>query len=154
MNRAKIIFLLPILVLLLASCGPSIVVENKTRFAVRVVVTTPNGSDVVSPTPGESSVVDGAEGSYRATAIPDADWIEWAKSTRKVLNEQLANSENLTGPQLLDLVQRLKDIAKRMDEFTKSAGKGASCSGSLSSDSGGNVVVSQAPDGTLVVSCK
>lgn len=154
MNRLKIILLLAVLVLLLAGCGPEVVVENKTGFAIRVVVTSADGSEVVSPTPGESSSVSVSEGSYRATAIPDADWIEWAKLTRKVLNDQLANSQNLTGPQLLDVIQRLKDIAARMQQFEQAAGAGARCDSSASSDSTGLVTVSQSPSGALVAACK
>lgn len=153
MNRIKGIVVL-ILAAVISGCGPSVVVQNNTKFAIRVVITTPDGSEVVSPTPGESSTVDAAEGSYRATAIPDADWIEWAKLTRKVLNDQLANSDNLTGPQLLEVIRRLKDIAARMQQFESAAGVGASCGGALSSDADGLVTVSQAANGTLVVSCK
>ncbi len=135
-------------------CGPTVVVENKTKIPVRVVVTTADGSEVVSPSPGESSTVDASEGSYRAVAIPDADWIEYAKLTRKVLNDQIANSENLSGPQLLEVVRRLKEIAERMDQFTKAAGTSAGCGGSVTSDSTGIVTVSAGPDGKLAVSCK
>jgi len=142
-------------VLWLVGCAPSVVVENRTGFAVRVVVTSANGSEVLSPSPGESSVAEVAEGSYRATAIPDAEWIENAKATRKFLNDQLANSENLTGPQLLDVIQRLKNIAARMQQYESTAGVGASCSGAVSSDGGdGLVVISTAANGALVVSCR
>jgi len=139
----------------LVGCAPSVVVENKTGFAVRVVVTSANGSEVVSPSPGESSSAEVAEGTYRVTVIPDAEWLDHAKATRKFLNDQLANSGNLTGAQLLDVIQRLKDIAARMQQFESTAGGGASCSGAVSSDGGGGVAtITTAANGALVVACR
>ena len=57
MNRHKQFLILIVTAILLASCGPSIVVENKTSFSVRVVVRDGGNSEVVSPSPGESSTV-------------------------------------------------------------------------------------------------
>ena len=154
MNRNILLAGLIVGAVLLVGCAPSVVVENKTGFAVRVVVHSAGRSEVVSPSPGESSVAEVEEGPYLATAIPDADWIEWAKLTRKVLNDQLTNSDQLTGPQLLEVVRRLKDIAARMQQY-ESAGIGASCSGAVSSDGGdGKVVISTAANGALVATCR
>jgi len=154
MNRQKILFVLIIAAVLLVSCGPSIVVENKTTIPVRVIVRAGGRSEVVSPSPGESSSVEASEGAYRVTVILDAEWIEYAKLTRKVLNDQLADSDKLTGPQLLEVIRRLKDIAQRMQQFEQAAGSAASCGGTLTQDSTGLVVVSTADTGKLVVSCR
>lgn len=154
MNRHKHFLILIVAAILLASCGPSIVVENKTSIPVRVVVRAGGKSEVVSPSPGESSTVEANEGTYRATVIPDAEWIEYAKLTRKFLNDQLANSDKLTGAQLLEVIRRLKDVAQRMQQYEQAAGSSASCGGSLSEDSTGLVVVSTASTGVLVISCK
>ncbi len=154
MNRKKLFLILIVTAILLASCGPSIVVENKTSFPVRVIVKASGHSSMLSPSPGESSSVEASEGAYRATVIPDAEWIEYAKLTRKVLNDQLANSDKLTGAQLLEVIRRLKDIAQRMQQYEQAAGSAASCGGSLTQDSTGLVVVSTADTGVLVISCR
>src|SRR5260221_3525818 len=142
MKRSNFLAACLFLAILLAACGPTITVQNKTGFAVRAIVKHAGGSDVVSPTPGESSSVNAEEGAYTVTAIPDADWISYAQTVRKLLNEQLANADNLTGPQLLDVVRRLKDIASKMQQFESAAGQGASCSSSVSQDSNGLVPIS------------
>jgi hypothetical protein len=138
---------------LIAGCGPAITVENKTDIPVRAIVTSGGKSQVLSPSPGESSIADAEEGAYRVAVIPDAEWIEYAKLTRKVLNEQVAQADSLTGPQLLEVVRRLKDIAVRMKEFENAAGSQAGCAGSISSDGGGLVTVSTGNNGALVVRC-
>jgi len=138
---------------LIAGCGPVIVVQNNTRIPVRAVVTSNGRSEVLSPSPGESSTAEAGEGPYTVTVIPDQEWIDYARATRKFLNDQLANSDNLTGPQLLQVVQRLKAVAAQMQEFENAAGKSQSCSGTLTSDGGGSVQVSTGADGALVVSC-
>lgn len=153
MSRFIWLVLLGGLALLSVSCGPAIVVENKTNFVVRVIVSGSDGHEVVSPSPGESSTVEMAEGRYTATAIPDSDWIEYAKIKRQVLNEQLANADNLTGAQLLKVVNDLKEIALAMQQFEQ-AGVGASCSGALTQDGGGLVQVSVGGNGQLVVACR
>lgn len=154
MKRTHLLLACLCLAVLLAACGPTITVTNNTGFGVRAIVHSTAGVDVVSPTPGNSSTVDAVDGAYNVTVINDQDWINYAQVVRKLLNEQLANSDNLTGPQLLNVVQRLKDIAAKMQQFQAAAGKGASCSGSLSSDAGGTVTVSLATDGSLFVSCR
>ena len=154
MNRALKIFASVVMVGWLAGCGPSVIVSNNTRVPVRVIVTTGAGREALSPTPGESSSVDAAEGPYSATAIPDDEWIAYAKAVRKDLNEQLANSDKLTGPQLLDVIRRLKDIAARMQQYENAAGSSAKCGGTITQDSGGVVTVSVAADGKLILSCK
>jgi hypothetical protein len=137
------------------SCGgPTITVQNNTKFPVRVVVSSGGKSQSLSPSPGESSSADADEGPYRAYAVPDADWINYAKDVRKYLNDQLAHSDQLTGPQLLDVVRRLKDIAERMTQYEQAAGSGTGCSGSMTSDHDGLVEVSTKSNGGLLVICK
>ncbi len=156
MSKKAIGAILLLMTALVVACGPFVTVENKTKIPVRVVVTSPGRSDVLSPSPGESSSAEVDEGAYSVAVIPDQEWIEYAKLTRQVLNDRLANSQNLTGAQLLDVVQRLKDIASKVQQFEQAAaGKGAGCRGSVGSDSGGGrVQVNIGVDGTLVVSCK
>lgn len=155
MNRRMSFLALSVIVILLAGCAPFVVVENRTTVAVRVVVTSSTGSEVVSPSPGESSSVQVAEGSYQVSVIPDAEWIEYAKLTKKVLNDQLANSDKLTGPQLLEVIRRLKDIAARMQDYERAAGSAARCDGKISGD-GGDVLVtiSASSSGALVATCR
>ncbi len=154
MNKRVLIAFMILMLALIVGCGPAIIVENKTGFVVRVVVTSSDGTEAVSPSPGESSAVEVSEGAYTASAIPDAEWVEYAKITRKLLNDQLANSQNLSGEQLLDVIRRLKDIAAKMQAFEQAAGGGASCRGSVSSESGGTVIVSQGADGKLAITCR
>ncbi len=140
---------------LLAGCAPTITVTNQTTFPVRAIVTSKGTRNVLSPSPGESSTAEVNEGPYRVTVIPDAEWIEYAKLTRKVLNDQLANADKLTGPQLLDVIARLKDIAQRMAQYEQAAGTSNSCGGKITEEStGALVIISQDAVGTLVVSCK
>ncbi len=136
------------------SCGgPTVTVENQTKFPVRVIISTGGNSQVLSPSPGESSTADASEGPYGAGVVPDEEWIAYAKEQRKFLLDQFANYENLTGDQLRDVVARLKDIAARMDAYQK-AGQGTGCSGAVTSEHDGLVQVSTGPDGKLVVVCK
>ncbi len=138
----------------LAGCGPTVSVSNKTGFAVRAIVISAGARSVLSPSPGESSTAEVQEGPYKVVVIPDAEWLDYAKLKRKVLNDALANSDSLSGQQLLSVVAQLKDIAAKMQAFEQAAGSGASCGGRVSEDGGGLAEVSQAADGKLVVVCK
>jgi hypothetical protein len=151
MNHKKLFPLLIVTAILLAGCAPLVTVENGTSFPVRVIVASGGKRVVVSPSPGENSTVDASEGAYQATVIPDAEWIEYAKLTRKVLNDQLAHADKLTGPQLLDVIRRLKEIAVQMQQYEQAAGSSASCGGKITEEnSAAYVVVSASSSGTLV----
>jgi hypothetical protein len=141
-------------VLALAACGPSVTVQNSTTLPVRVVITGPNGAETFAPSPHESSTTDVGEGHYTVVVVPDADWLPYAQQTRDFLNQQLANSQNLTGPQLLDLVQRLKDIAARMAQMQSAAGHSASCSGNVTGDNSAVATISVGITDTLTLSCR
>lgn len=138
---------------LVSGCGPSITVKNNTRFVVRAVVSQDKHREVVDPSPGESSTVDADEGLYRVSAVPDQEWIAYAKLTRKVLNDSLANADRLTGPQLLDVVQRLKDIAARIQQFESAAGSRSACSATITESGGGTVSITVGADGGLEATC-
>ncbi|HEV3234570.1 MAG TPA: hypothetical protein VG329_08485 [Candidatus Dormibacteraeota bacterium] len=156
-NRAGICRLALVIgaVVALSGCVPTVTVQNNTKIPVRVVVSNPGGgAETFSPSPGESSNGDLAPGAYTVTVIPDTDWTSYATQSRQALNDQLANSQNLTGPQLLAVVQRLKDLAARMDQMQKSAGAGASCGGSVTEDSAATATISIGADGKLVIGCK
>lgn len=153
MSRLQIAVLALAALCCLAGCGPTVTVTNNTRIAVRVIVSSNGQSETVSPSPGESSLAEVTAGAYRVTAIVDQEWIDYARLVRKDLNEQLANADRLSGPQLLSVIQRLKDIAARMQQFDK-AGVGAGCGGAVTEDSNGTATVSVGTDGKLVVSCK
>ena len=143
---------------LLAGCAPGIVIQNSASFPVRAIIRAGGVSEVFSPSPGESSYAEVREGRYTATVIPDAEWIEYARATRQYLNDQLAHSDNLTGPQLLDVIRRLNDIATRMDQFERAAASSAvgsaSCSGAVSSEANGLVTVTTNLDGRIFIDCK
>jgi hypothetical protein len=135
------------------SCAPLINVKNNATFEVRAVISNRGHSQVVSPSPGESSSAEAEQGPYTVTIIPDNDWLEHAKATRAFLNEQLANPDKLSGPQLLEVIRRLKDIAAKIKEF-EAAGLSTACSGKITQDGGGTVTVSAGADGKLVASCR
>jgi hypothetical protein len=150
-------FALCIVAAVLASgCGPTITVENRTRFPVRAVVSQGMNREVVDPSPGESSTVDADIGPYRAYAVPDKEWIAYAKLTRKVLNDSLADADKLTGPQLLDVIQRLKDIAGRVQQYEAAAGAGNGCSGNITEtgSEAHTVDVNVGANGRLVTTCR
>lgn len=157
MNRLVPVTLLFAILLLLIACGPTITVTNGTTFPVRAIVNANGTRNVLSPSPGESSSAEVEEGAYTVTVIADQEWINYARSVRQYLNEQIKNSDKLTGAQLLEVVRRLKEIAGRMADFERAAGAqaGASCSGRIA-DSGGSglVNISQTPQGTLALVCK
>jgi hypothetical protein len=136
------------------SCAPVITVSNTTSFAVRAVVTSGGHSQVLSPSPGESSSAEAVEGPYRVTVIPDQEWLDHANATRKFLNDQLANADNLTGPQLLEVIRRLKEIALKIKQFEDTAGNGKGCGGNITQDGGGTVTVSTAADGSIIAVCR
>lgn len=141
--------------LLVSGCGPSITVYNRTRFPVRAVVTQAEHHETVDPSPGESSTVDAEEGPYKVYAVPDKEWIDYAKLTRKALNDRLANADKLTGPQLLDVIQRLKDIADRIQQYEGAARTGNGCAGNFGpSDESHSVDVNVGANGELVATCR
>jgi len=154
MSRLQIIIVVLAGLRCLAGCGPTLTVKNSTRIPVRAFIAAKDGNSSLSPSPGESSSAEVSEGAFAASAYPDAEWVNYARTTRKVLNDQLADAGKLSGPQLLDMIQRLKDIAARMQEFGKAAGVGASSAGTVSSDHDASVTVSLGTDGKLVVSCR
>jgi hypothetical protein len=153
MNRIVLVTAFILIAGILAGCAPMLTVENKTGFEIRVFISEGGGSTVLSPSPGESSSAEVSVGRFTAAAVPSQDWIDYATATRQYLNDRLAHSEDLTGAQLLDVIQRLKDIATRMQQYENSAGKGGSCSGSVTENNDGLVVVSVAADGSLAVTC-
>jgi hypothetical protein len=141
---------------LVSGCGPSITVYNRTRFPVRAVVTQGKNREVVDPSPGEHSTVDADIGPYRVYAVPDKEWIDYAKLTRKVLNDRLANADKLTGPQLLDVIDRLKDIAERIQQYEGAAGTGKGCAGKISETEpeSHSVDIDVGANGGLVATCR
>ncbi len=154
MNKSVISAILLLMLGLVVACGPVVTVENKTKIQVRVIVSSPGRYDVLSPSPGESSTTEVDEGAYSVAVVPDKEWIDYAKATRQFLNDQLANSQNLTGPQLLEVIKRLKQVAGQIQQFEQQR-TSAVCSGFVSSDRAvGTVQVNIGVDGGLVVSCK
>src|SRR5262249_29604623 len=153
-NRFAPLALCIIAAVLVSGCGPTITVKNRSRFPMRAVVTQGKHREVVDPSPGESSTVDAEAGPYGVYAVPDKEWIDYAKLTRKVLNERLANADTLTGPQLLDVIQRLKDIAERIQQYERAAGSGNGCSGNVGeSDESHTVEINVGGNGRLVATC-
>lgn len=152
--KSKLFLLAAVIGLALTACGPGITVSNSTRIPVRVVVVKKGGSDVLSASPGESSFTEAEEGTYRVTAVPDAEWITYAKATRQFLNDQLGNSDSLSGPQLLEVIRRLKEVASRMQEYDKAGNANAGCAGYVSESQNGAATVALAANGALVVTCK
>ena len=158
MNRKNLFALLTALAVLLAAaaCSPTVTVRNNTQIPVRAVVRSGGTVQTVSPSPnGESSLAEVQNGPYQVTVIPDAAWIEYARGVRAYLNQQIANSDNLTGPQLLEVIRRLKEIAARMQQFEQAAGKEGSCGGTLTDENSSAVAtVSVGISGALVITCK
>ena len=139
---------------LVSGCGPTITVKNRTRFPVTATVRNGERHETLSPSPGESSSMDADTGPYFVYAVPEKDWLEYAKLTRKVLNESLADPSRLTGPQINDIVQRLKDIAERIQQYEGTAGGARTCQGTISeSGAGGTVEITVGADGGLVARC-
>ena len=92
------------------------------------------------------------KGAYRVTVVADQEWLEYAKLTRKVLNEHLTNADKLTGPQLLDVIRRLKEIAQKMQQSENATGS-AGCSGAVSEEGFNAAVITIGADGQLVATC-
>ncbi|MEP7355689.1 MAG: hypothetical protein ABI847_00455 [Anaerolineales bacterium] len=138
------------------SCGPTVTIENKTSFEISAIIGNKGTETVLSPSPGESSYAVVQQDAYVVTVIPKDEWLTHAKATRQFLNDQLANPDQLTGPQLLEVVKRLKDIALRMKAFEDAAkGGDASCVGILDDQHSAAVVtVTSLPDGKLKAACK
>jgi len=137
----------------IAGCAPGLTVQNNSAILVRVVVSASGNSQVLSPSPGESSYAEVGEGAYSAYAIPDAEWIEYARLTRQYLNNQLANAYDLTGSELLDVIRRLKDIAARMQAYEGAEGSSGACRGTVSAEKDGLIRVAVGADGKLQLTC-
>ena len=140
---------------LITACAPYITVQNNAAFPVRALIVSGGMSQIVSPSPGEASYPEVPTGPFRAVVIPDAEWIEYARATRAYLNQQLAQADNLTGPQLLEVIRRLKDVSTRIKQYeSAAAGRTAiSCSGSVGSEDSGVVVITSTPDGEIKLDC-
>jgi hypothetical protein len=153
MKRPKLLVACLLLGVLLAACAPVITIDNNTAIQVRAIVTTTDGDQAVSPSPGNSSSVDAGTGDYSVTVVVDRDWVTYAQTARKVLSEALADPSNLTEQQVLQITQRLKDIDQGLNQFITAASVGDSCSGTLSQNGGGTVTVSTDANGQLAVTC-
>lgn len=142
---------------LLAGCAPSITVQNNTAFPVRALITAGGMRQMVFTSPGQASYPEVQTGPFTATVIPDSEWLEHARATRAYLNSQLANADSLTGEQLLEVIRRLKDIAARIDQFERAAaGRSASainCTGTVSDEQEGVVVIKTDAGGQIVLDC-
>lgn len=139
----------------LAACGPTVTVQNQTQIGVRAIVRSGAKTQVLSPTPGESSSAEVEQGAYRVTVMGDQEWVAYAKDVRQYLNDQLKDSEKLSGPQLLEVIRRLKEVAAKMQEFEKAASSSAACSGTIGNDSGGALAeISIGAGGALAVACR
>ena len=103
---------------------------------------------------GDEPLAAGTRPQAASKALPAAEWLDDAKTARKLPNDRLADSGNLSGPHLLGVIKQLKDIAARIQQFEKAAGAGASCAISVGSNHDASVVVSLGTDGKLVVSCQ
>ena len=158
MKQSYRIVPIAILAFALAGCVPTVTAVNNTSFPVRVIVSSAGSHDMLSPSPGESSSAEVTEGHWMATVIPDQEWIDYAKSVRQYLNDQLANPQHLSGQELLTVIQHLKEIAAQMQAFEKAAATqdGARCLGTINSDndSTGTVEISTGADGALIAVCK
>ena len=143
--------------LLLVACGPEVTVTNNATIPVRVILHSTYGGETLAPSPGESSTAELGEGPYSVTVIPDEEWVTYAKLTRKVLNDRLADAGNLTGPQLLDLIHRLKAIALQLQTYEDTANKfsaAGSCGGQVTQDTSAAATVQTGASGALTISCK
>lgn len=130
-----------------------VTVNNKTSFAVRTAVSSGGERSVVSVSPGDYSTVEVAAGGFSVTAMPDQEWVDYAKVKRKVLNDQLANAASLTAAQVLDLINQLEDAKDVAVQF-ENAGLGSSCSGNVIYDEAAQVTVTTGANGSIVASCK
>ena len=137
----------------IAGCAPVLTVQNDSPIPVRVMISASGNRQVLSPSPGQSSSAEVGEGAYSAYAIPDAEWIEYARLTRRFLNDQLADADRLTGEQLLEVIRRLKDIATRMQAYEGAAGSTGACNGTVSADEVGLIRVAVGADGKLQLTC-
>lgn len=153
MSRMMLVLLLGVVVVLTLGCAPAITVNNQTTFPIRVMVRSGGTIQWVSPSPSESSFVEVGEGLFFATAIPDAEWTTYATAKRRYLNEQLANSQNLSGDKLLQVIQQLKEIAAQMQKFAEATDSTARCSGRVTDEATNTVTVTSGIDGKLRIAC-
>ncbi len=153
MPRLMLALLVGVALVLTLGCAPAVTVNNKTTFPIRVMIRNRGNIQWVSPSPSESSFVEVGEGLYFATAIPDAEWTTYATAKRRYLNEQLANSQNLSGEKLLQVIQQLKEIAAQMQKFADAADSNARCSGRVTEDATDTVTVTSGADGKLKIGC-
>jgi hypothetical protein len=154
MRIARIISLL-LIALLLAGCIPSVTVYNDTKIPVRAVFTTARGNAVLSPSPGHSisTQIYTTDDLYNVAVAPDSDWISYATTTRRALDDQLANAGKLTGPQVAAVVQRLNDITAKIAQYPAMSG-GAACSATVPHDGSVEVRIKTSDNGSLVVTCR
>jgi len=59
----------------------------------------------------------------------------------------------LTGPQLLEVIRRLKDIAARTKQHEGAEGSASACKGTVSAEEAGLIRVAVGADGKLQLTC-
>jgi hypothetical protein len=152
MKRSRLLFIMGCLLLLvfLTACEPGVSVMNETTIEIRVLVTSGGRSSVVSVTPGESSNVE-ATGSFVAAVIPSEEWNQNMTILRNYLQEKMKNKNDLTGPQIQEVMKKLQEVEKQLQTYQKASG--SACSGVVPEGELGYVTVTQAADGPLVVQC-
>ena len=160
----------------MAGCAPLVEIQNNTPFAVRVAVTSGGSRQVVSPSAGSTSSAEVVPGPYSVSVVPDAEWMDYARTVRTIIGDYAFSAQNLTPDQVFELAKRLADINSRIDAYEKAGVGGNGCSGRtvgfdtssiaadpifvlemlMSGETGdmvGEVVVNTAADGSMVAVC-
>jgi hypothetical protein len=116
----------------LAGCN-LIHVHNDTKIGIHAYVSYPGGGAVLSPDPGSYSEIEAnGNGSFTVTASPAQDWVDYAKTASKVLNDQLNDPAKLSPDQVRGIQQRLNDFRSKIQSYeTAAAGTLASCTGTI-----------------------
>jgi hypothetical protein len=148
-------FLIILAAACIVGCAPMVTVENKSDTPVRVVLSGPNGRQILSPAPGNTTAGEVAVGEWRVTVIPDDEWREYALDTRDDLVERLKNPDDLSRAEVAETLDRIKEVSEQLEQFERAASdESPSCSGTMAQEEmTASATITQNDDGSFEVVC-
>jgi hypothetical protein len=125
-----------------AGCGPQVVLVNKTRSPLRFSVTTPGSSSVTTVQAGEEVAVEiEATGPYTVGIVRSDAWVKMMEAQRDDYVNSLANPNNLTPSDLAATVANIDALTTRIDALLRNP-LDARCSGTVTTKSDGEATAS------------
>jgi hypothetical protein len=139
MNRNRRLALMAALLALAvaaAGCSPGISVKNNSNVRLSISVSPPGGGRaMVSPAPGQTAVVDVfLPGKFTASAVPTAEWIDFATMKSALMGALLSNPDVMSPADVASLTRELASIDAKLKQFASDGIGAVSCSATIDSE--------------------